>query len=62
MGDVINLRQARKAAERKRKDAEAEANRLRHGESKAERERRRLLETRDALRHEAGRLDVPDKS
>ena len=37
MGEVVNLRLARKAATRKAKDAEADANRARHGRTKAER-------------------------
>jgi F0F1-type ATP synthase membrane subunit b/b' len=37
MGDVVNLRNARKQAERKLGDEQAEANRLLHGRSKAER-------------------------
>jgi hypothetical protein len=37
MGEVLNLRQARKRAARQRKEQRAEANRLLHGVSKAER-------------------------
>jgi hypothetical protein len=37
--DVINLRRSRKARDRKAKSAEAEANRIRFGRSKAEKER-----------------------
>ena len=45
MGDIVNLRRARKQAERQLAERKASANRLLHGRSKAERE----LETlRDA--------------
>jgi hypothetical protein len=37
MGDIINLRKARKAAEREREQTLAAANRLKHGRSRAER-------------------------
>ncbi len=36
MGDVINLRMARKAANRKAAERDAGANRLKHGRTKAE--------------------------
>ncbi|GAA4771719.1 DUF4169 family protein [Novosphingobium ginsenosidimutans] len=39
MADVINLRLARKARDRSDKQRQAEANRARHGASKAERTR-----------------------
>ena len=38
MGDVVNLRRARKQAERQLAERTASANRLRYGRSKAERE------------------------
>ena len=38
MGDIINLRMARKKAARQAAEQTASANRLRHGRSKAERE------------------------
>ena len=38
MGDVVNLRKARKLAERELDQRRVAANRLRHGRSKAERE------------------------
>lgn len=37
MGDVINLRQARKAKQRADHERSAEANRAKHGRTKAER-------------------------
>lgn len=36
MGDILNLRQARKRLERTRREAEAAANRVRHGRTEAE--------------------------
>ena len=38
MGEVVNLRLARKAAGRKAKEAQAAANRARHGRTRSERE------------------------
>lgn len=38
MGEVVNLRRARKAAARRDKETEAAANRLAHGRTRAERE------------------------
>ena len=50
MGDVVNLRKARKWAGRKLDQQRAAANRLRHGRSRAERE---LTASREAkLRHD----------
>ena len=40
MSEIINLRQARKQAARKDKEAEAATNRAKHGQSNAERARR----------------------
>jgi hypothetical protein len=45
MGDLVNLRRARKQAERQLAEQKASANRLLHGRSKAERE---LATKRDA--------------
>jgi hypothetical protein len=50
MGDVVNLRQARKARARKDAAVEADANRALHGRTRAERE----AQESDAQR--AGRL------
>ena len=38
MGDIVNLRKARKSAEREREQTLAAANRLKHGRSRPERE------------------------
>lgn len=61
MGEVINLRRARKEREKAAKEAEAAANRLLHGRSKAE---RRLAEGEAeiaARRLEGHRRDEPDE-
>lgn len=52
MGEIVNLRLARKAAARKAKEAEAAANRLAHGRTRAERET-----TRAEAEHSARLLD-----
>jgi hypothetical protein len=36
MGDIINLRQARKARKRAESESQAQANRVKHGRSKAD--------------------------
>jgi hypothetical protein len=46
MTEIVNLRQARKRAERMRKEAEAAANRAKHGMTKAERAQIEAEETR----------------
>ena len=51
MGDVVNLRRARKNAERRAADEFAAANRLLHGRSKAERKL-------DTARKEKARRDL----
>ena len=50
MGDVVNLRKARKSAERKLDQQRAAANRVRHGRSKAERKLTASCEAK--LRHD----------
>jgi Domain of unknown function (DUF4169) len=54
MGDVVNLRRARKRAKRELGEQSAAANRLLHGRSKAEREleaEREAKARRDLDRH-----------
>ena len=51
MGEVVNLRRARKKSERQRAELKAAANRLLHGRSKAE----RML---DAQRNAKSRRDL----
>lgn len=52
MAEIVNLRRARKAQQRRRDEDQAQENRARHGLSKAE---RHLAEKTRA--HEAKRLD-----
>ncbi|MCK5934453.1 MAG: DUF4169 family protein [Fulvimarina manganoxydans] len=40
MAEIVNLRQARKRRDRQIREAEADANRARHGQSKPEKTRR----------------------
>ena len=54
MGDILNLRKARKSAEREREQQLAAANRVKHGRSKSERElaaSREAKARRDLDRH-----------
>jgi hypothetical protein len=60
MGDVVNLRRARKKIERQDAEQEAAANRLQHGRSKAQRAldaKRNAKSRRDLDRH---RIDTGD--
>jgi len=52
VAEIVNLRLARKARERAAREAEAQANRARHGRTRAERE----VQSLDAARH-ARKLD-----
>ena len=60
MGDVINLRQARKVRKRNESEAMAAANRVRFGESKAEKGKR-AAEAERAARLLDGAQRTPDK-
>src|SRR5215472_2527983 len=60
MGEIVNLRRARKKAERQLAERTASANRLRHGRSQAEREletKRDAKARRDLDRHRIERGD-----
>ncbi|CFX63858.1 conserved protein of unknown function [Candidatus Filomicrobium marinum] len=59
--EIINLRQVRKARERARKEAQAEENRAKFGQSKTERQKR-SLEAEHANRQLDGaqRVGSPD--
>ncbi len=60
MGEIVNLRRARKRKERKREEAVADQNRVVFGRSKAE---RRLIQTERAIAEatlEAHRIVRPD--
>ncbi len=53
MGEIVNLRRARKARDKRVKDEAAQANRVAHGRSKAERDL-----TAAKARLEASKLDA----
>ncbi|MBH0236705.1 DUF4169 family protein [Methylobrevis albus] len=55
MGDVVNLRMARKQKQRAAKEATAAENRVRFGRTKAERERETALAELEAVRLEGHR-------
>ena len=57
MAEIINLRMARKARRRADAGHEAEANRRRHGETAAERQRREMEAARLARDVEGARRD-----
>ena len=61
MGEVVNLRQARKARARAGREAEAAENRAEHGRTKAERELTDARAEQDARRIEAHHIDKPDE-
>ncbi|MDJ1158584.1 DUF4169 family protein [Chelatococcus sp. SYSU_G07232] len=65
MGEIVNLRQARKAKARASKEAQAEENRLRFGRPKAERAAAEANDTLAMRRLEGHRLvgppEEPDK-
>lgn len=60
MGEVINLRQARKARARADKEAQAQENRARFGRTGAEKRRDADTAERDGRRHEGHRIDGGD--
>lgn len=61
MGDIVNLNHVRKAAARREREAEAAANRVKHGRTKAEKlNDRREAERRRALLEGAKREDSAD--
>jgi hypothetical protein len=60
MGDIINLRRARKRVQRESAEREASAQRLLHGRSKAQRDldsKRDAKASRDLERHRIGTGD-----
>lgn len=61
MAEIVNLRMARKARERAAREAEASANRARHGRGKAEREVQSLDAARAARNLEGARRDNKDQ-
>jgi hypothetical protein len=57
MGEVINLRQARKARARADKEAQAQENRARFGRTGAEKRRDADTADRDDRKHEGHRIE-----
>jgi len=62
MGDVINLRDARKRRERAAKDAKAAANRSRFGRTRAERTRQETERERDVRGLDGHRREPSDEA
>jgi hypothetical protein len=62
MGEVVNLRQARKRREREARESEAESNRVKHGLSKVEKGLSAARRAQDARKLDGHRLgpDTPD--
>jgi hypothetical protein len=60
MGEVINLRLARKAAARGAKEAQAAANRAKHGRTRAERAATKADATRVARLLDGARIEGAD--
>lgn len=61
MSEVVNLRSARKQAQRAAAQREADQNAARHGRSKAERLLEEAEKTRAARRLDGHRLASPDE-
>src|SRR5262245_61638449 len=61
MGDIVNLRRARKRAERKAAEQAAAANRLRHGRGKAERDLATARISKDRSDLDRHRIDKGDE-
>jgi len=59
MGEVVNLRRARKAHERRKDDDKAQENRLRFGLSKAEKQLAEKSRSLAERRLEGHRLEAP---
>lgn len=60
MAEIVNLRLARKARERAAREAQAQANRARHGRTRAEREVQLLDAARDARKLDGARREKED--
>jgi hypothetical protein len=61
-GDVVNLRNVRKAKARSEKEAAADQNRLLHGRTKAEKNLTKALNEKARRSLDQGRLEKPDGS
>jgi hypothetical protein len=62
MGEIVNLRQARKRRDRDARDKQAEANRLAHGLSKTEKTLSAARRDQDARKLEGHRLEPGSSS
>ncbi|GEN98915.1 hypothetical protein NSE01_07480 [Novosphingobium sediminis] len=60
MGEIVNLRLARKAATRRSKEAEAAANRAAHGRTSAERDATKAENVRAARLLDGAKRDSHD--
>jgi hypothetical protein len=60
MGEIINLRRARKEREKRRQEAEAQSNRVAHGRAKSERELSESIARLEVDRFEAHRREYGD--
>jgi hypothetical protein len=61
MGEIVNLRRARKSRDRRRDEDQAQENRIRHGLSKAEKQFTEKTRTQEAKKLEGHRLDASDE-
>jgi hypothetical protein len=61
MGEIVNLRRARRKAERQAAEREAASNRLLHGRSKAERELEALRKARARRELDRHRIVTEDE-
>jgi Domain of unknown function (DUF4169) len=61
MGEIVNLRRARKGAERQAAERNAAANRLLHGRSKAERALDKVHDAKDRRDLDRHRIERPDE-
>jgi hypothetical protein len=59
MGDLVNLRRARKDRDRRRREDEAAENRVKFGRSKAEKLTVKAQDALEARRLDGHRLDAP---
>jgi hypothetical protein len=57
MAEIVNLNKLRKAKARAEDESHAQANRIKHGRTKAEKENDRRAEERSARLHEGKKLE-----
>jgi hypothetical protein len=61
MGDILNLRRARKSAERRAAEQQAAANRLRHGRSRSERDLEATRKKKERRELDLRRIEKADE-